>query len=244
VGFSFVPRILLREMNGPPLTHESPEGETPPLVPQFPDAEGRKLLRVYIGLLALLGTGTLIGVASSLYLVNSAPLVLIGISPLTRHLVLVAPMVDPFAFALVAGIRIFAFSFTAYAVGGILGPKGLEWLDARAQRTARAVRWMERIFARGAHLAVFLFPFGSMCAIAGVSRMAKEVFIPVVIAGIGFRLGLIGVLGSWLQEPIEWMLAWIEVYRLPGTVALIAAIAIYQLARRMRARSTQTSVPR
>ena len=57
------------------------------------DSEQRKPVRLCLSVLGALGTASLIGVAFSLYLVNHYPLLLIALSPLGRHMVLVAPMV-------------------------------------------------------------------------------------------------------------------------------------------------------
>ena len=56
-------------------------------------------------MLGVLTVGTWIGVASSPYLVNNHPVVLIGISPLGRHMVLVAPLVGAPLVLLVGGLR-------------------------------------------------------------------------------------------------------------------------------------------
>ncbi len=76
-----------------------------------------RVVRVCLGILAVLATGSLVGVAFSLYLVNHYPLVLIALSPLGRHLVLVAPIVAPTAFLTVAFARRMSFYLTLFYLG-------------------------------------------------------------------------------------------------------------------------------
>ena len=71
--------------------------EIPPL-----GSEQQRIVRLSLTVLAVLGSGSMLGVAFSLYLVNHYPLLLIGLSPLGRHLFLVAPIVHPVAFVGVA----------------------------------------------------------------------------------------------------------------------------------------------
>ena len=76
-----------------------------------------RIVRVCLGILAVLATGSLVGVAFSLYLVNHYPLVLIALSPLGRHPVLAAPVVAPAAFLAVAFARHMAFYLTLFYLG-------------------------------------------------------------------------------------------------------------------------------
>ena len=88
------------------------------------DSEQRKTVRLCLSVLGALGTASLIGVAFSLYLVNHYPLLLIALSPLGRHMVLVAPMVDPIAFVVVAVARRMGFYLASFHLGRTLGPAG------------------------------------------------------------------------------------------------------------------------
>lgn len=201
-------------------------------------AEDRRIVRICLTALAVLGTGSLIGVAFSLYLVEEAPLLLIGISPLGRHFVLVAPKVDPLAYLAVGILRRLAFYLPCYFLGRSLGPVALVWLEARARRFAAWVRFTERIFARGGYLVILLGAGPTTSTLAGISRMRLPVFILLATLSLSFRLMLMYELADVFREPLERLLAWIEQYRLPGTIALIAAIATWQLFKRRRAPTT------
>jgi hypothetical protein len=104
-------------------------------------AENRRIVRICLVALALLSTGSLIGVASSLYLVEHAPLLLIALSPLGRHFVLTAPSLDPVPFVAVGTLRRLAFYVSCFYLGRALGPVALVWIEARARSSSEAASW-------------------------------------------------------------------------------------------------------
>jgi membrane protein DedA with SNARE-associated domain len=180
----------------------------------------------------VLGTGSLVGVAFSLYLVNHYPLLLIALSPLGRHLVLVAPIVDPFAFVLVGALRRMLFYLASFHLGRALGPLGVPWIEARAARFGRFVRWMQGLFDRASHLVVLGMAGPTVSMLAGASGMRARVFLP--LAGIGLILRMLIILGiaEWLREYLEAALVWIDEYWIPGTVVTVALVAFYRWRRR------------
>jgi membrane protein DedA with SNARE-associated domain len=205
------------------------------------DPAQRALARRSLSALGALSVGSMIGVASSLYLVNHYPLLLIALSPLGRHLVLVAPIVDPVAFVVVALTRRMAFYVSCFLLGRSMGPSGVVWLEERAARFARFVRWLEALFARWSKTVTFVTTGPTISALAGMSGMPMGLF--VVLAGLGLLLRVIGILlfAEALREPIEWLLAWIDVYWRPGTALLVAGTLLYQWRRIRVQRAAQRS---
>ncbi|MBW2230303.1 MAG: hypothetical protein JRH17_07935 [Deltaproteobacteria bacterium] len=198
-------------------------------------AEDRRIVRICAMMIGVMGTGSLLGVAFSLYLVNEQPLLLVALSPLGRHFMLAAPNADPLALLAVGTVRRLLFYTTCFYLGRSLGPVGLVWLEARAKRFARWVRWLERLFQRAGHVVVLLLCGPTVSTLAGIARMNAAAFLGLATISLIFRLILIIAAAEWFQEPIEQLLAMIDEYRLPGTVLVIAAIAGYQLVRRRRA---------
>lgn len=198
----------------------------------MPTAEERQTARLALYALGTLGSGSLLGVAFSLYLVNHAPLLLIALSPLGRHLVLVAPVVDPVAFMLVAVGRRMLFYGASYTLGRALGPFGLTWIEARARHFGRFVRWLERLFSRASHLVVLLMVGPTVSALAGIGGMRPLVFAALAGTGTALRMLLILGFAEWMRAYIEVALAWIDEYRVPGTVVMVLAVLIYRLRRR------------
>ncbi len=195
-----------------------------------------RVVRVCLGILAVLGTGSLVGVAFSLYLVNHYPLVLIALSPLGRHLVLVAPVVAPTAFLAVAFARRMGFYLTLFYLGRALGPRGITWIEARAGSFGRFVRWVERLFARASHLVVLVGIGPTVSALAGISGMRVGVFLALGSASLLARLLVVLGFAELLREPIEQLLALIDDYWIPGTVVLVIGIAIYHWRRAEKSR--------
>jgi membrane protein DedA with SNARE-associated domain len=186
--------------------------------------------------MAVLGTASFVGVAFSLYLVETAPLLLIGLSPLARHFVLVAPSVDPLAYLAVGISRRLAFFTACYFLGRALGPVGLVWLEARARRFAGVVRWLERLFQRGGHVLVLLMVGPTTATLAGIAGMRLLPFLLLASFSLFYRLVLVYQFADFFREPIEDFLVWLEDYQLPGTLVLIAGIAAWRLLRRRAAR--------
>jgi membrane protein DedA with SNARE-associated domain len=188
--------------------------------------------------LGALSVGTWIGVASSPYLAVNYPLALIAISPLGRHIVLVAPIVGSGWLLLIGGARSLTFTAFSYQLGRTLGEPGLVWLDQRAAKAARFVRWLERFFERWSYLAVFIFPLGVMAAIAGVARMRPLGFFACASLGIAFRLSLYIWLASSIREPIMALLEFVRAHQLPATAVCVLGVSSYQYIKWRRRRGS------
>jgi len=195
------------------------------------------LVRRSLTVLGILSLGSLAGAASSLYLVNHHPLVLIALSPLGRHLLLVAPIVDPVAFVVVAVLRRMAFYLACFQMGRGLGPSGVEWLEARAARFASFVRWIERLFGRAPHAVVLLMAGPTVSGLSGMTGMRTAAFVSLATTSLVVRMLFVLGFAELLREPIQWLLARIDEYWVPGTVVLVLGALVYQWRRIRRARA-------
>jgi hypothetical protein len=200
------------------------------------DPDAIQLVRRCLSMLGVLSAGSMIGVTFSLYLVNHYPLLLIALSPVGRHLVLVAPTVDPIAFVMVGALRRLLFYAPCFLLGRSLGITGIDWLEARAGWAVRFVRWLQGLFVRAPRAAVLLLPGPSMSAIAGMSGMRLATFAGLASVGLLIRMMTVVAFGEWLRGPIEEVLAFIERIALPGTALMLTGVLIYRSwARRRRA---------
>jgi membrane protein DedA with SNARE-associated domain len=211
------------------MTSHDPHGPADPLSPSR-----RQTVRLALLALAALGSGSLLGTAFWAWLVNHAPLLLIALSPLGRHLVLVAPIVDPVAFLLVAVTRRMLFYGASFTLGRALGPSGIVWIEARAARFGRFVRFLEALFSRAAHLVVLFLVGPTVSALAGTSGMRPAVFAGLATAGTLGRMLVILGLAEWLRDEIELALVWIDQYWVPLTVVTVLGVVTYRLRRRRR----------
>ena len=190
--------------------------------------EQRRVTRLSLSVIGVLGTGSLLGVAFSLYLVNHFPLVLIALSPLGRHVLLVAPIADPLALTGVLVVRRMLFYLASFHLGRALGPSGIPWIEARAARFGRFVRWVERLFARAPHLVVLLMVGPMVSALAGISAMRTFAFVPIAMLSLVLRMLLILSFAEWVRGYLEITLAWIEEYWIPGTVVMVLGVGVYR----------------
>ena len=177
-------------------------------------------------LLASMSFATLVGVVASLYLANNHPLALIALSPLPRHLVLVAPTVDPAAFLLVATAPFPVVLRRVLLPGRAFGPAALVWLELRAPRMGRFVRWLERAFAHASYPAVLLLAGPAVAVIAGAAGMKAVVFSSLAAVALMARLVLILEVGDWLSGPLEAVRSLIGIYWIPGTFLLVLGISL------------------
>jgi membrane protein DedA with SNARE-associated domain len=196
------------------------------------DSERRRIVRVCVSTLATLSSISLLGVAFSLYLVNHHPLLLVAMSPLGRHLLLVAPSVDPLAFVVVVVVRRMLFYLASFHLGRALGPAGIVWIEARALGFGRFVRWLEQVFRRASHPIVFFLSGPTLSALAGASGMRPAVFTALAAPGLVLRAVVVLGVAASIRPILEAVLAWIDEHWLPGTFAMLALVAIYRWKRR------------
>jgi len=196
-----------------------------------------RLVRRCLSVLGALSFGSMVGAAFSLYLVNHFPLLLIALSPLGRHMLLVAPIVDPVAFVAVAVTRRMLFYTACFGLGRGLGPSGVQWLEARAARFARFVRFVEALFSRAPHLVVLVMAGPTVSGLAGMAGIKTVPFLG--LATISLTLRMLFVLGfaEMLRGPIMQVLDWIDENWVPGTLVLVLGTLIYQWRRIRRARA-------
>jgi membrane protein DedA with SNARE-associated domain len=199
--------------------------------------EERKVVRRSLTVIAALSVAGMIGTGSSLYLVNHYPLLLIALSPLGRNLILVAPTVDPVAFMLVAVLRRGLFYFLCFDLGGAMGPAGIRWLEERAARFAKWVRWLEDLFGKAPRVVVLTMAGPTVSMLAGMSRMPRKTYVLLAFVSLVVRMAVILAFGEVLREPIEYVLVWIDVYWVEGTIVMVLGLLSYQWWRVRRARS-------
>lgn len=187
-----------------------------------------------LGAVAVIGIANLIGSAFGPTLLIHAPLVLIALSPVGRHLVLAATVTPLVPFVIVGTTRRMLVAALGYALGRAYGGNGVAWVKQRYPRLEPALKLLEWLFARAAPLILFVSPGPLVCALAGATGMRAWVALPIATAGqfawmlINYKLG--EALSAWLT-PIT---AFIEAYMVPMTLACIALALGYHFLRRRR----------
>lgn len=190
------------------------------------------MLLIAAGVLTL---ATSLGVAFAPALVTHAPLVLIAVSPLYRHMVLIAPRVDFLPFVLIALVARMLGSLLGYVYGAGYGEQSIVWMQQRSPRLGRLLRVLEGWFRRAAPLLLFAWPGPLFCALAGAGGMSRWLFLVLATLGqllqvlIAYRLG--EELAPWLAP----VLAFFRDYTLSTTLVCVLAVLLYHGFRRQRA---------
>lgn len=194
----------------------------------------RPPFRVLLIVAGVLMLATSLGAAFAPALLTHAPLWLIAISPLYRHMMLVATRVDFLPFLLVALPSRMLGSLLGYVIGAAYGEPSIVWLTRRSPRMGRMLRVLERWFERAAPLLLFAWPGPLFCALAGAAGMRRWLFLLLSVLGqalqvaIAYRLA--EELGPWL-EPI---VAFVREYTLPTTLLCVLAVLLYYRIRKPR----------
>ena len=223
----------MRSAATPPLVGVSTLGSPPPL-----GGEAQRRVRLWGTALGVLGACSLVGVAFSPYLVTHWPLLLVGLSPLGRHMVLVAPVVHPVAFFLVLVVRRLVFYLGCFQLGRALGPWAVPWVESRSRHFGRFLRFLERLFNRAPHTVVLVMSGPSVSALAGVSGMQTGVFLLLATVSLAVRVVLVMGFAEWIRVYVEVALGWIDGYWIPATAATASGVVLYQIwQRRTRTRS-------
>jgi membrane protein DedA with SNARE-associated domain len=167
-----------------------------------------------------------LGIAFSPVLLVEAPLLLIALSPLYRHLVVVAPMVDAPSFFVVAIVRLFAADPFMYALGKRYGRTALGWVEARSPFMGRFLRIVERIFARAGAFVFLASQALTVCTVAGVFRMPKGKFVAANLGGTLLHVTVAWYLGDALRLWVVRFQAWVDAHVVPLTAVTVAAALV------------------
>ena len=191
-------------------------------------------LSLLLAPVAVFFTAGLVGTAFAPALLGRAPLLLVALSPLYRHLVLASASVDPAPFVVVAVARLFATDPFLYAIGRQYGDDAIDWVEVRSGRAARIVRTVKLAFGRAAFLVLFVSPGPLVCMLAGASRMPVARFVVVNLAGTIAAVLLIRSFGVAFAEALEAVRAFIAANIVALTVISVALVAFSVLAKRRR----------
>lgn len=196
----------------------------------------RRYVPHLLGVLGVLLTADALGTAFSPMLAVRAPLLLIALSPLGRHLVLVAPETSFVPFTLIASARRLLAFGAIYFLARAYGEDGFRWIEARYARLGRAARWFERAFQKAAPAVVLLLP-GIAAPVAGATRMPARTFFALATPAVVVWVGVAYAIGDALSEWTAPVLTFIREHIASTTAACVVAVLLYQWRRRTRARA-------
>lgn len=189
----------------------------------------RRVLVAFVVPMGVLQVLNLVGGALSPTLLVDAPLLLIGLNPQLRHLILVSPSVDPVPFFLVGTARLLLSDPLFFAFGRRYGDVGIRWLERKLGEGSRPVLWFETLFRRAAYPMVAIAPNNIICLLAGATGMRVGVFVALNVGGTVARLLLIRAFSGVFEGPILELTGWIADNRLWLTGLTIVAVAALAL---------------
>jgi membrane protein DedA with SNARE-associated domain len=175
-----------------------------------------------------------IGTAVAPALLGRAPLLLVAMSPLFRHLALASPSIDTMPFVVVAVARLFATDPFLYAIGRQYGDEAIDWVELRSGRAGRIVRTVKRAFGRAALLVLFVSPGPLVCMLAGAAKMPFTRFVVINLTGTIAAVLLIRSFGVAFADALETVRAFIEANLVALTVSSVTLVTGSVLAKRRR----------
>lgn len=146
-------------------------------------------------------------------LVDTHPLVLIGLSSQNRYLALTTNSLDAVSYYGVATARLLAPDPLFYLLGYWYGAKAIAWMERRLPSLGTSLRWLEKGFGKARHVIVFVAPNNPVSLLAGAAAMPPLLFAVLDITGTITRLILIRALGNVFDKPISATLGFIQDYR-------------------------------
>jgi membrane protein DedA with SNARE-associated domain len=175
-----------------------------------------------------------LGTAFMPYLLARAPLVLVALSPIFRHLVLASRVVDAVPLFLIAVPRHFFPDIFVYLLGREFGRTALEWVEANSPSSGRFVRMLERLFSKAGVLVLLVSPDLVVSTLAGIARLPPALFVGANIAGTIGTVVVARFFGDVFDGPIRAILAFFQAHLALVTLAsvLIVVVLNWHLKRR------------
>jgi membrane protein DedA with SNARE-associated domain len=196
----------------------------------------RRRLFLLLAPVVVLFIANVIGIAFAPVLLGRAPLVLIALSPLVRHLVLASSSIDAVPFVTVGIVRSFAMCACLYLIGREYGPEAVSWVKSRSRAAARVMRFTERAFARAGVLVVVASPGPLVSLLAGAERMPVATFIAASLVGTATLVLLIHSFGIAFAAKLALVRRFIDA-NIVGLTILSIALVLARIAARRRGRA-------
>ncbi len=169
-------------------------------------------------------------------LITRHPLLLIGLNPRLRYLVLASPRLPVLAFFTVPLMRLVVIDLLSYFLGQWCGEAVLAWVEPRIGRARRLLLAMQRWFGRASPVLTIAFPSGIVCLLAGSSGMRPVLFTVLTVGGILLRLVAVRILATVFRSQLAGALRFIarnQAWLLVVTLAA-GALQVFVVVRRSR----------
>jgi membrane protein DedA with SNARE-associated domain len=189
----------------------------------------RRELALFAVPMVLLAIAANVGNALAPTLLTEEPALLLALAPRLRWLLLSSPNLHAVEFYGIPFVRAAAVLSLYYFFGRRYGDAALRWVEDRAGRSMRPVRWIERQFHRGRYPIVIFFPGTLAALLGGADGMPFAGFLIAAMAATGVRLFLIRTLAQLIEGTLLDVLDWIGNNQLWLTAASFAGVFAYVL---------------
>ncbi|MGZ4797944.1 MAG: hypothetical protein ACXVL8_00035 [Acidimicrobiia bacterium] len=189
----------------------------------------RRSLALFAVPMVLLAIGANVGNALAPTLLNDEPALLLALAPRLRWLLLSSPNLHPVEFYGIPFVRAVGVLSLYYFFGRRYGDAALRWVEDRAGRSMRPVRWIERQFHRARYPITFAFPGSLAALLAGADGMSYVGFLAVALTSTAVRLVLVRSVAQLIEGTLLDILDWIGNNQLWLTAASFAGVFVYVL---------------
>jgi membrane protein DedA with SNARE-associated domain len=194
--------------------------------------DARTRLALLVTPIALVAIASSVGEALAPTLVVDAPLLLVGLVPRNRYLVLAAPQLAFWPFLLVGMVRLALTDPLFYLFGRQYGDRAIAWTERRVGAPG-SVRRLEGWFRRAAYPVVAIAPNNLVCVLAGATGMSVGGFLLANLGGTAARMVLIWFLGDVFSAPLLDIVEFVAEYRwiLTAVTVLIVVVSVWRARR-------------
>ncbi len=165
-----------------------------------------------------------IGDAIAPDLVNRNPLLLIGMSPRNRNLILTTNQIETVPYYLVATFRLISQDPVNYLLGFWFGERMLAWVKRRSKTYGPMVDSGAEGFKKYAPVLIFAFPNNIICMLSGATGVRFRTFAFLNITGTITQLYLVRRAGTAFESPIQRVLDYIGQYRIPLLIVSVLLV--------------------
>lgn len=190
--------------------------------------------RLALGALGALTVVEIVAIALSPWLLVRAPLLLVGLSPSSRHLAL-AVLEVPFPWlVLVATLRRSLALAVVWLVGAVYGRGAIAWAATRFPRVTRFLHWFEGLLRRFGLPLLVLAPGFTPSLLAGVTGIRFSRFLLAIgLGNLGYTTATV-LFGDAMVGWTRPLLAWLAAHVTEATAVCVASVLTWQLWTRLR----------
>lgn len=170
-------------------------------------------------------------------LIDRSPLTLLLLNAKPRYQLLVVNELEPWVFYPVALLRLLITKPLLWLVGAWYGPRAVDWISGRSERSGRMIRWVQGRFHRFGWVIMIITTSNPICLLAGSVGYPLAWLMVWAVIGTLIRLYAVDVVGGALSEQISWFVDWVVDHRVLVVAMSITVVVTAVLLQRRRGTS-------